>query len=127
MRLRGATSADLDFLYNLRNHESVRPHCFNSDPITWAEHVSWWARRDETVYVGERDGVQVGYLRLKPLMDVTYAVEPFWRGHGFATEMLRQVDAGRKAVALIKSGNHASMRAAEHAGFRKVEALVYAR
>ena len=95
MYLRKAEIVDLDFLFNLRNEESVRAASFNTDPVTLEEHGRWFSAvlddPDRLLFIltdGEKD---YGQVRLDIREDdcyISYAIVANERGHGLGRLML---------------------------------------
>lgn len=126
--LRPVTLADSPFIYRLRNHPTTRRWFNQNKPIPPDRHDRWFAGRfieSAPWYVGLVKGVPVGVVRLDGgdgNYDVSVMVAPAWRGKGIASAMLHMV--GRlhtsKLHAFILTGNEASEKAFQNAGFKCV-------
>ncbi len=139
---RNVKEADRELLFTWANDAETRRQSFSSDPITWAEHVAWFARtqadKDSLHWIfmvchEEGDGEQpAGVLRLTRGQDsttyrISQSIAPAWRGRGLGSLMLTL--AKRWAAALcpactelygeVKAENIASVRSCEKAGYEK--------
>jgi len=135
LRLRRATGADCQLLWEWCNDAEVRARSFDSDPITFAEHRRWLARKladPRCIFfiALNRSNVPIGQVRYD-LDDesavVSVSVDSRIRGHGLGAEIIRR--SAEKIFsqtevhtlnAFIKQGNEASVRAFEKSGYRAV-------
>jgi N-acetylneuraminate synthase len=132
LRVRRATDQDSRLLWHWVNDPLVRKAAFNSDPITWRDHLIWFDARlrsvDTILYVLEtHEGIPVGLVRFDMTapgaaeVDLSIALE--WRGHGLGAKVLRLAcdafwcERPVKVVAHIRPENSASLRTFERAGF----------
>lgn len=135
LRLRAADRDDAELLWKWSNDEATRVASFRSDPIPWDTHCQWLDRKlasnDSRIWIAESDSQPVGqvrYDRLSNEAEIDISVAASFRGQGLGTAILT-LSAPRaccelglnKLVAIVKSSNHASLTAFEHAGFRLVE------
>lgn len=133
--IRKAQPEDSQFLFNLRNEESVRAVSLNSDSITWETHQQWFQKRlinlNSIIYISELDSVPVAQTRYDVSgeeAEVSIAVVKDFRGKGYGTEILRKTAnqffkdfPGVRAVkAFINLGNDASVRSFSKAGYQYV-------
>lgn len=150
MILRLATDDDCEWFWKLAMEPSVREMSVRSESFTYAEHEQWWARRaheaDTRIYVGLDEPTEVrydsgevvetlhrtrvGHLRFGRVSGTTDAeiaisVEPYYRGRGHATDLLRQGEPlAREAlgvdrfVALVLVENTASRKLFENSGYQ---------
>lgn len=139
---RNVKEADRELLFTWANDAETRRQSFSSDPITWDEHVAWFARTQADtdsphwifmVCDVEGDDEQpAGVLRLSRDQDgaayrISQSIAPAWRGHGLGSLILTL--AKRWAAALcptcielygeVKAENIASVRCCEKAGYEK--------
>ena len=137
--LRPIESADCKLLWEWANDPAVRASAFSSEAIPWNEHVAWFRARlgdlDSRLFIGSNAaGVPVGQIRFDKLAagdaDVDVSVDVRYRGLGYASRMIELgvervfAEGGiRRINAFVKSGNAASARAFEVAGFTPSETV----
>ena len=134
-RLRPATRGDAELLLAWRNDPDTRAASFQQEPIGLEEHRAWLDRRLAdpgcALLVVELEGTPAGSVRLEredgDVAEVHVAVAPGARGRGVARLALREASerAGEllgvgRVRARVKSGNDASLRAFDAAGFERV-------
>jgi RimJ/RimL family protein N-acetyltransferase len=131
VRLRRAVAGDCRQVWLWRNEETTRAASFDSAPIAFETHQSWFhqslQRPDRHLLVVLADGHEAGVVRL----DVTDAVgtvsihlAPAWRGRGVGPSALAALEhiafgplgLGRME-ARVKADNGASLAAFQKAGF----------
>jgi L-amino acid N-acyltransferase YncA len=128
--------ADMGVMYECRNDEDARRFSGNKQSITWEEHKRWFQRelrdRPEGLWIGEVDGVAVGYVRQKLRANnrslISVALLRTFRGRGFGVELLKAmvrmiVAEGRVPVAHVMFANTVSAKAFLSAGFKQVKIL----
>jgi len=123
MKLRAATLDDAQLLFDWRNDPVTRAMSVSRDPVDWEGHLAWFksalASPVRSILIAE-DGVPLGTVRLDKDIrtEISITLAPAARGHGLATPILRLATDGRGPfIARIRSGNIASRRAFEAAGF----------
>ena len=138
IRLRRATEADCQLLWEWCNDVTVRAHSFESEAISFAEHRRWLARKiadpDCMLFIACNGGAApLGQIRYD-LKDgeaiVSVSVDESVRGRGYGAEMLR-VSAAKmfaetnvKAIhAFIKPDNIESLRAFARCNYRVIGSL----
>jgi RimJ/RimL family protein N-acetyltransferase len=99
-RLRSAREADSAAFWELRNDEDVRANAFNTQPVPWADHQSWYSRKLSDVacrlWVIESDnGEWLGQVRwdIDPRLNTavfSFALLPSVRGWGLASRVIRR-------------------------------------
>ena len=132
LRLRRATKADCQLLWEWSNEPVVRAASFSSEPIPWAQHVAWFAARMDDpshhIYLAVDVGsCPVGMVRFDLTGDVatiSVSLAVHARGMGYGSQLIHMGAAalfaeGRTALmhAYIKPENQASLRAFKRAGF----------
>jgi UDP-2,4-diacetamido-2,4,6-trideoxy-beta-L-altropyranose hydrolase len=138
IRLRQATEADCQVLWEWCNDATVRAHSFESEAISFAEHRRWLARKIADpgclLFIACNGGAaplgQIRYDVKDGEAIVSVSVDEHVRGRGYGTEMLR-VSAARmfaetnvKAIhAFIKPGNIESLGAFARCGYRMIGSL----
>jgi len=138
LRLRRATEADCQLLWEWCNDPVVRAHSFASEAITFAEHRRWLARKiaDQgcVIFIGcNGSGTAVGQIRYELRDDaavVSISVDERVRGRGYGTDILRVTSEKifaetklREIHAFIKPDNHASLRVFARCGYRMIGSL----
>lgn len=133
LQLRRTGMGDCEILWRWANDPDTRRHSFNPEPISWEEHVRWFARRvdhpDHHLYVAlDEDGGPVGQIRFDKMgefMETDVTVAPEKRGLGLGSRLVslgadRLVRScpGTPVLARVKAENNASARSFILAGFR---------
>lgn len=125
MNLRPATMNDADRLYRWRVHDQQQ---------VWGEHVTvggygqWLEDRIANplvrLWIAEHDGVAVGQLRIDSNGELSFSIDPAFRGHGHGEEMVRLAVADANPATFgghLKANAHlsnlASVRVLDAAGF----------
>ena len=133
MRHRIATPADVRLYFDWANDSDTRQQSFSSEPIPWAQHESWFARKltdpNALLLVSVTDtNVPVGQVRFEKQTDnevvIGVSLDAVFRGKGLATQLITDACRVCRAqwgnvpiTAYIKPDNQASVRAFERAGF----------
>lgn len=137
LRLRGISPDDGRLLWEWRNDALVRANSFTQDVISWESHCAWLAAKlaspDSRIWILETDGRpagQIRYDRAGDAAELSYLVAEPFRGAGLGAHLLRMSGplgcrelAVSKLVGIVKSGNVASVRSFERAGFRCVDTV----
>ncbi|HSW42414.1 MAG TPA: GNAT family N-acetyltransferase [Patescibacteria group bacterium] len=135
LHLRPARFADAGRLLEWANDPATRAASFGREPIEWAAHVRWLgavlADPDRRLWIAEEAGTAVGQVRVDRTPDgvgvVSLGLGPAARGRGLGRALLglglaaavRELGISR-ARAVVRSGNLASRRLFEGAGFTGV-------
>jgi UDP-2,4-diacetamido-2,4,6-trideoxy-beta-L-altropyranose hydrolase len=138
LRLRRATEADCQLLWEWCNDSTVRAHSFDAQSVTFAEHRRWLGRkiadaRCVLLIACNGGAAPLGQIRYD-LKDgeaiVSVSVDERVRGSGYGTEMLRMSAAKIFAQtdvsaihAFIKPDNTGSLRAFARCGYRMIGSL----
>lgn len=135
LKARRATQADSRLLWEWVNDPEVRASAFNTEPIPWEGHQSWFERRlvDPGCLIAvivDGSETPVGQVRFEGEGDevvVDISVAPAMRGRGYASAVLRlglsllfEDPRWMHVQAWIKAANKASQRTFARAGFRCV-------
>lgn len=137
VRLRKATEADSDFLFNLRNDPVVRQNSFHKEVVARPDHEMWLrhvlADENRTLFIAENaeTGEAVGQLRLDDEGDrgyeISYSVAPAYRGQhvgtvmiGVLMQMLTSPEGSIRVFAQVLPDNFASAQIFLHNGFTLV-------
>ncbi len=135
LRLRRAVEGDCRLLWEWANDPDVRAASFSPGKIPWDTHVAWFEdklRQDGSIIlVAERDGIPVGQIRFDKNgnreADIGISLARERRGQGIAGNLIcLGVDEVfrdprfQRINAYVKQENVSSIRAFEHAGFRRV-------
>lgn len=132
--LRQAIAEDCPLLYEWRNHPEVREQSHQPSPIHWEAHQSWFksalCNPAQILLVGENAGLPVGVLRYDLFDDgkacrISIYRVPGSAGQGLGSHLLKagsqwlrdNLPEVQRVEAEIRSGNIASIRAFEKAGF----------
>ena len=130
LNLRQIDEKDVDLLFNWSNDPVVRNQSFNSNVISYEEHVSWFnkkiASKNSMMYIFDVDKKSVGLVRFDQLEYETVIgvlVDANFRGFGLASQMLSKsvdeyIQMRRVNIsAYIKNENQASIKSFKKAGF----------
>ena len=135
INLRKAAPEDLEFLFNLRNEESVRAVSFNSAPIDLDTHRRWFEKKlassGSVIFIAEIGSLPIAQVRFDadgPRAEVGIAVVKSFRGKGHGTEILKQASSRflkefqkiKTVNAFINLGNDISLRSFSKAGYRHI-------
>lgn len=135
LTFRNAQPADARLYFDWANDALTRQQSFNTNPITWENHVAWFSRKladpNALLFVFEAQPKQsVGQVRFERSNDeviIGLSLDAAFRGKGLAPKMLQMaVDAYRVQSpppnlpihAYIRPDNTASIKSFERAGFR---------
>ena len=135
-RLREATAADLDRVFEWLNDPVTRAMSLSTAPVPYADHCAWFEaalrRPTRHLFIAEHAGEAVGFLRLDANAEgagctISINLAPQARGRGLgrasleaATEAARGLDFSH-IDALIRAHNGASLAAFARAGYRPVD------
>lgn len=138
-RIRKATPADAELLWQWRNDPLVRNNSFNSASIPWTEHEGWFSQRvaspNTRIYLLEDSGKMVAQIRYEKrndaaeVGDISVAADDRGKGYGrqilSLTMSLACADLGvEKLTAVVKNTNTVSLRTFLSVGFSLQEALI---
>jgi len=130
--LRNATKEDMDLLYKWVNDPVVRNNSFNTEPIPYNNHVSWFNRimADSSVllYILMDDDTPVGQIRLsvdEKEAEIGYSIASEFRGKGYghiilqlvANEVRKNHIEIERLVAKVKPDNIASNKLFKAEGY----------
>ncbi|MDO8429801.1 MAG: GNAT family N-acetyltransferase [bacterium] len=96
--LRKVMIGDSDFLFNLRNEESVRRVSFNQESINPMGHSEWFKKKladsQSQIFIAEVKSQSIGMVRFDLIGDadaeVNVAVTEKFQGKGYGSGILRQ-------------------------------------
>lgn len=123
LHLREATYEDMDLLYKWANDPAVRKNSFNSEPISYDNHVSWFNKimEDNTVlqYILMKEDVPMGQIRLNIEgndAEIGYSIAEEYRGKGYGHTILQLIAEEIRSnypnitnlIAKVKTDNTAS-------------------
>nr|WP_295903181.1 UDP-2,4-diacetamido-2,4,6-trideoxy-beta-L-altropyranose hydrolase [uncultured Bdellovibrio sp.] len=128
--LRLATVEDAQFLYELRNDETVRSVSISNTMFSYESHVAWLQKRissEVPLYIVLYKGERAGQVRIDSDFTISIAIDSRFRGLGLASEAI-EVALNRfsdmrhlqrtRYTAIIKDQNTGSIRSFEKAGFK---------
>lgn len=132
--LRRVKHDDLDLLHQWANDSVVRNNSFNTDHISYINHVEWFNKimSDSAVlqFILMDDDTPVGQIRLNVVneeAEIGYSIGSEFRGQGYGHKILQLVaDEVRRSypeikdlIAKVKPKNAASSSLFEFAGYEK--------
>ena len=130
--LRPATHNDCRQLWDWRNEATTRAASFDSTPIPYQDHESWFSRKITAEFSGifiviDSGACQVGYVRFNVEAneaEISISIDNAHRGKGYGTSAIRQasdnvlaLNSIDQVIAYIKEDNPASISAFRAAGF----------
>lgn len=127
LSLRIVNNSDRLFIFNLANSEEVRANSLNSAPISWEEHIQWFAKKMEEpemfflIHVKDK---KAGYIRYEKneegLLYYSIAILPEFQHRGIGGNVLKITHdlIGKDTHGIIKKNNEKSIHAALHAGYQ---------
>lgn len=97
-KIRKAIPVDSEFLFSLRNEESVRKASFSSEPIALEDHQSWFkkvlADPSWQIYIIEVSGQPIAQVRFDGInekeIEVNVAVSGNFQDKGYGSAILRE-------------------------------------
>ena len=125
VELRAAQPEDAQLLFEWRNDPITRAYSKTSRPISWEEHVVWYAQSlgnpDRLIFVAMANGEPVGVIRgdrEQAGWVLSWSIGSEHRGRGLLKLMIVAIFPHISGVvrAEIKADNNASIRAARSAG-----------
>ncbi len=132
LKLRHATIADLQLVFDWNNDPEVRKRSFNPEPILLENHTRWYKAKLEDAnakfYIAEVNGKPAAQIRFDVNADtatISYLISDGFRGKGLGHNVLhkgisklkRENQTIKTIVGLVQENNMASVRAFEKAGF----------
>ena len=133
--VRPATMGDAKLLFEWANDPSVRQFAFNSNPIQWDEHITWFQKKIIDInchqYICfDQNEDPIGQIRfdIKDVdAEIDISVSPNYRGMGYGIQILnkginlvRQIHPNLTINAFVKINNKSSTRMFLKAGFNIV-------
>lgn len=126
LELKPATKKDTKDLWKWRNEKTTSMNSFTTEPIPLNEHLKWFSKalRDKRkrIFVIYNNNRKIGYVRIdfngEPELNIALGKE--YRKLGFGIRAIRlacESVKSRDIIARIKTGNEASIKAFERAGF----------
>jgi RimJ/RimL family protein N-acetyltransferase len=138
---RKALQSDVKIYFDWINDSQVREQSFNSDLISWDNHVSWFNDKiDDPKYsfliFNDSHNNLIGQVRIESIENysslIGISVDPKYRGLGYGSEILKiaciaysKENPKTKIHAYIKKDNIKSKNIFEKAKFIFVEDLDY--
>ncbi len=134
---RPATAQDARLFFDWRNDKLVAAQSFNSDPIEFSQHETWFraklANPDARLYVFRYRGADAGQVRFDKQgnqAEISYSLDAEFRGKGLASALLKNAierfgkdEPGvHHLIAKVKKDNVASNRVFEKLAFRLLPA-----
>lgn len=135
---RKATLEDAQQIFDWANEPAVRANSFQSEPISWDNHLQWYTQALQTPALSIRlyfvDHMAAAQMRLKTedaTATISYSVAPHLRGQGLGTWLLQHICL-LTAIEMphiqwlqgwVKKANVASIKAFERSKFTIVEEM----
>lgn len=139
IKIRRAEISDIDTYFKWANEDSVRKLSFNSEKISYDDHVKWFKNqllnRDCFMFIFFSN-IDFGQVRIQKISNIdaviSISLDKNFRGKGIGVQMLMMsIELFRKSFPLIiinayiKIENGASKNIFEKAGFSLKEVLIY--
>lgn len=117
MVIRKLEYSDLDFLLEIRNHNTTRNYLENNSKFTIEECQKWFKTLKYPWYIIEVKGKRVGYIRTS-LNTVGIDIHMEERNKGYATEAYRlYLETKEKVLLWVFSDNDIGVHLYEKLGF----------
>jgi RimJ/RimL family protein N-acetyltransferase len=128
LTLRRVNEGDAPLLFDWANDREVRNNAFNSNTISWQEHLNWFriklASQDTRMFLLLNQSTPVGQIRFDREGNswlISYSISGENRGKGFGKKIislaLKQFERGAHFIAKVKPENSASLKVFETNGF----------
>jgi RimJ/RimL family protein N-acetyltransferase len=141
LTFRFADEKDINLLFEWANDETARKNSYNSNRISYEDHVNWFNKRinseDFSCYIFLSEGkLPVGQVRIEKTVTkkeavISILVDKEYRGKGLSSIMLHLATSdfltknqGYKIVAYIFKNNRASYRSFQNAGYKSFEEVI---
>lgn len=137
MMMRPAGFNDAELLFKWANDQEVRSSSFNSDPISWEEHLEWFRQKlkDKNSWIfiaANKIGDPIGQIRFDgrdDLLNISYSLDKRFRGLGLGKNLLElglqtirtRLQKPCRMQGLIKKDNVASKMSFEKTGFTSIK------
>lgn len=126
--LRNVIMTDCGLLFKWANDMEVRKNSFNTEPISYKEHIEWFGKKlqsaDTFMYILVAGNEDIGVIRLDRIEDevylINYSIAEEYRGLGYATHLLELIKEKYKLsllVGKVKAENIGSIKAFLKAGY----------
>jgi spore coat polysaccharide biosynthesis protein SpsF len=141
MILRKSTEKDCDLLFGWANDNSVRKNSFNSNKITYEDHIKWFQNKLELnnciIYIGVENNNTIGQVRLDindNIGIINYSICKYYRGKGYGTKMLQELERMlglenslgiNKLIGKVKHNNVPSQRVFEKCDYKVLDSEEY--
>lgn len=134
LALRLATSKDCQLLWKWSNEPVVRAASFNTEPISWEEHIKWFNSKLNNpawycyILYNEK-GLPIGQVRVDTMgyeAEISISISSDFHSHGYGAEAIHLASmqlfretAVKRINAYIKSENTASIIAFTKANYKE--------
>ena len=139
IKLRVTELKDINTYFNWANDDSVRKLSFNSEKISFQEHVNWFTDhlKDKNCFMFIfSTNTDIGQVRIQKISNkdaiINISLDKNFRGKGYGVQMLKMtIELFRKSFpkiiinAYIKIENVASKGVFEKSGFTFQQLLIY--
>lgn len=119
-----ATWKQRDLLYRWRQQNEEEATWYEGVSVSKAEHDRWLKRRLESpavqIWVARHDNMPVGVVRCDSNGELSYSVDPSFRGRGLGTEMVKEamrLAPHSRLKACVDEGNQGGARVLLAAGW----------
>ena len=136
-KIKLANKSDIEDIFKLSNDSIVRENSFNSEFISWEEHVKWFNNKinnEECIYyvVKGNKNEFIGQVRFDRIENsknyvVAISINKQFRGIGIGNEILRQTSCKlnydfdvKNIYAYIKEENQSSVKCFLNAGYKVI-------
>ena len=135
-RLVKANKNDCDLLYKWTNDKEVRNNSFNTNTVTYEEHIKWFMNKlndkNTLIYIFENKQEPMGVMRLERIdrksLLINFSIASNYRGQGYASQLLEIIKIqfdDYTLVGEVKKDNIGSIKAFQKAGYFMKEELEY--
>lgn len=134
--LQKATIEDAHILFEWRNDDEVRKRSFNSNKVSYEEHLKWFMNKlyssNTKIYIVKDNKTPIGVIRLddkgKNNKIISFSIDKEHRNKGHASKLLKLIKVEFKEYNLIgkvKYNNMGSIKAFQNAQYFMEEKADY--
>lgn len=132
--LRRFTVEEIDLLYEWVNDPDSRKNSFQTEPVSYEEHVKWCYDKLKSdnieLYIAYMKNVPIGQLRLvheKSKLLISYSIDKKFRGLGLGRQLIQAIEEYelynkyivKELQGCVKNNNIASQKVFENCKYEK--------
>jgi RimJ/RimL family protein N-acetyltransferase len=132
--LTNAEIADINDIFEWRNHPDIRKNFFNQKLLSWDEHEKWFTAKlkdpDTAAYMAYYKKEKIGTIRFEAnesVIKTSVMLNPLFLGKGLGLQVIKmgiekfikEEKPSKSLIAEVKKNNVASIKTFQKAGFKK--------